>query len=177
MFTTQWTTAQQPSLILKWSYPRCQRKSDVSHIVLPSFALLYILFSIHNPTPNPEELEGGLLMDVESCFGPTAINSSTARSSLPVWWNLPNTAVCHTIQAGLQTNASFTCLLYCFACGPLKAKVNGCWGIKSHQVLLCPHLKLMQWSRSAGVQGLNNCDKDQSKCRRKGITGNPWMML
>lgn len=157
------------ALILKRILPRCQRKSGVSHIFLPSFTLLYILFSIHNPTSNPVELEGGLLMDVESCFGPTAINSSTARSSLPVWWNLPNTAVCHTIQVGLQTNASFMCLLYCFACGPLKAKVNGCWGIKSHQVLLCPHVKLMRCSRSVGVQGLNHCDKDQCDCRQKGI--------
>lgn len=68
-----------------------------------------------HPTSNPTEPEGGLLMDVEGCSGPTAINSSPARSSLSDWWNLPTAAACHTIQKGLQTNASSMCLLYYFA--------------------------------------------------------------
>lgn len=121
----QWTTVQQQCFVLKVICPRCQSKSDVSHISLPSIALSGIpSLSMLHPTSNPTELEGGLLMDVEGCSGPTAINSSPARSSLSGWWNLPTAAACHTVQEGLQTNASSMCLLYCFACGRVLAQAK-----------------------------------------------------
>jgi len=122
--TSQWTGAQEYCFILEVICPRCQRKSDVSHIFVPSVPLSYNPPSMFHQTSNPMEQEGGLLMDVEGSFGPTAINSSSARSSLSGWWNLPNPAACHTIQEGLQTNASFMCLLYCFAFGPEQAQAK-----------------------------------------------------
>lgn len=122
----QWTTVQQQWFVLKVICPRCQRKSDVSHISLAWIALSGIpSLSMLHPTSSPVELEGGLLMDVEGCSSPTAINSSPARSSLSGWWNLPTTAACHTIQEGLQTNASSMCLLYCSACGQELAQARG----------------------------------------------------
>lgn len=71
--------------------------------------------SVLHPNSRLAELEG-LWMYVEGCSGPTAINSSPARSSLSAWWNLPTAAACHTVQEGLETNASTMCLLFCFAC-------------------------------------------------------------
>lgn len=114
---SKWTEVQLQSFLLKVICWRCQRKSDIFHIFLPSIAVSGTLLSLLHPTSNPMEQKGGLLMDVEGCFSPTAINSSPASSSLSRWWNLPTTAACHTIQEGLQTNASSLCLFYCFACG------------------------------------------------------------
>uniref|UniRef100_A0AAV2KX20 Uncharacterized protein n=1 Tax=Knipowitschia caucasica TaxID=637954 RepID=A0AAV2KX20_KNICA len=41
------------------------------------------MLSALHPTSNLTEPEGDLLMDVEGCSGPTAINSSPARIGLP----------------------------------------------------------------------------------------------
>lgn len=122
----QWTAIQQQCFVLKVICPRCQRKSDVSHISLASAALFgNPSVSGPHPTSNLTELEG-LWMDVEGCSGPTAINSSSARSSLSSWWNLPTTAACHTVQEGLQTNALSTSLLYCLACSQKLAQAESC---------------------------------------------------
>lgn len=114
-----------------------QRKSDVFHTSLPSVFLTNIPPSMFHPTSNPMEHEGSLLMDVEGCFGPTAINSSPARSSLSGWWNHPDSAACHTTQEGLQTNASFMCLLYVLPVVQSENKYRATMCIKSHQVLQC----------------------------------------
>ncbi len=110
---------------------------------MPSLSMLH-------PTSNPTELEGGLLMDVEGLSGPTAINSSPARSGLSGWWNLPTTAACHTIQEGLQTNASSVCLPYCFAYTVenqhKQRAVRGSQVIKSSSVSFCS-----QWLRSIAI--------------------------
>lgn len=100
--------------------------------------------SMLHPTSNPTELEGGLLMDVEGCSGPTAINSSPARSGLSGWWNLPTTAACHTVQEGLQTNASSMCLLYRFAYGRELAQAKSYEVHRKPSTFLLPlHLKPM----------------------------------
>lgn len=80
----QWTTVQQQCFVLKVICPRCQRKSDVSHISLPSIALSGSPLSMLHPTSNPMEQEWGLLMDVEGCSGPTAINSSLQEAACQV---------------------------------------------------------------------------------------------
>lgn len=109
--------------VLKVIGHRCQKKSDVSHISLPSLALSGIAVSqCFGQPPTPQCREEGRLMDVEGCSGPTAINSSPARSSLSCWWNLCTTAARHRIQEGLQTNASsMFALLFC----PESGKVRG----------------------------------------------------
>lgn len=99
--------------------PRRQKKSDVSHISLPSLALSGIpLSQCFTQPPTPQRREQGRLMDVEGCSGPTAINSSPARSSLSCWWNLCTAAARHRIQQGLRTNASsMFALLLCLQSG------------------------------------------------------------
>lgn len=107
--------------VLKVIGLRCQKKSDVSHISLPSSALSGTPPSpCFTQPPTPQRREKGRLIDVEGCSGPTAINSSPPRSSLSCWWNLCTTAARHGIQEGLQTNASSVfALLFCLQSGPL----------------------------------------------------------
>lgn len=144
--TTPQRTVQQRCFVLKVICPRCQRKSDISHISLPSITLSGIPeLSVLHPTSNPIELEGALLMDVEGYSGPTAINSSPARSRLSGWWNLPTTAVCHTVQEGQQTNASFMCLVYCFAYSPKGCESKELWGQKEDISAPQTFIPLSRW--------------------------------
>lgn len=129
--------------VLKVIGLRCQKKSDVSHISLPSLALSGVALSqCFAQPPTPQCWEEGRLMDVEGCSGPTAINSSPARSSLSCWWNLCTTAARHRIQEGLQTNASsMFALLFCPQSGPHSSKKQ--W--YAPETTSAPVVSFLQW--------------------------------
>ena len=114
-------------------------------------------------------------MDVEGCSGPTAINSSPARSSLPSWWNLTTAAACHTIQEGPQTNASSMCLLYCFCLRSRGCASKEPWG--AVQAIKCCSVSFhSQWLWSI-ENGFDSRGRNGKRWGAELVSMKMWMFL